>query len=158
MKYGKWRKKERIKIRKEERNWDELRLALLTRLTQRYSARLWAGWSGIRVPEEAGTFSLYHGVQTASGAHPASYPMGTRSSFSEDKAAEAWSWPHSPPSNAEVKEWVQLYLHFPQYTFMASCLVKSRGTTLPLPCLPFGVERNDGLSRGTCRRSEISYL
>jgi hypothetical protein len=26
-------------------------------------------------------------------AHPASYPMGTRSSFHGDKAAGAWSWP-----------------------------------------------------------------
>jgi hypothetical protein len=27
------------------------------------------------------------------GAHPASYPMGTRGSFPEDKAVGAWSWP-----------------------------------------------------------------
>jgi hypothetical protein len=39
---------------------------------------------------------------------------------------------HSPPSSAEVKEWVDLYLH-PQYAFMAWCLVRgSTGTTLPL--------------------------
>jgi hypothetical protein len=30
---------------------------------------------------EAGNFSLHHCVQTNSGAHPASYPMGTRSPF-----------------------------------------------------------------------------
>jgi hypothetical protein len=32
---------------------------------------------------------------------------------------------HSPPSSAEVKEHVELYLHS-QYTFMALCLVKHR--------------------------------
>jgi hypothetical protein len=30
---------------------------------------------------------------TASGTHPASYAMGTRSYFSGGKAAGAWSWP-----------------------------------------------------------------
>jgi hypothetical protein len=33
---------------------------------------------------------------------------------------------HSPPSSAEVKECMELYLHFPQYAFMAWCLVKHR--------------------------------
>jgi len=40
-----------------------------------------------------GNFSLHHRIQTASGAHPASYPMGTRGSFPGIKAARAWSWP-----------------------------------------------------------------
>jgi len=31
-------------------------------------------------------------VQTGSGAHPASYPMGTRGSFPRGKAAGAWRW------------------------------------------------------------------
>jgi hypothetical protein len=31
---------------------------------------------------------------------------------------------HSPPSSAEVKEWVELYLHYPQYAFMAWCSVR----------------------------------
>jgi hypothetical protein len=40
---------------------------------------------------------------------------------------------HSPPSGAEVKEWVELYLHSPN-SFMAWCSVRgSTGTTLPLP-------------------------
>jgi hypothetical protein len=34
-------------------------------------------------------FSLRHRVQTGSGAKPASYPMGTRGSFPEGKAAGA---------------------------------------------------------------------
>jgi hypothetical protein len=31
--------------------------------------------------------------QNGSGAHPASYPIRTKGSFSEGKAAGAWSWP-----------------------------------------------------------------
>jgi hypothetical protein len=36
---------------------------------------------------EAGNFSLHHRFQNGSGAHPASYPMGTRGFFPEGKAA-----------------------------------------------------------------------
>jgi hypothetical protein len=41
----------------------------------------------------AGNFSLHHHVQNSSGAHPASYPMGTRGSFPGGKAAGVWSLP-----------------------------------------------------------------
>jgi hypothetical protein len=41
----------------------------------------------------AGNFSLCHCVQTSSGAHPASYPMGTWGSFPRGKVARVWSWP-----------------------------------------------------------------
>jgi hypothetical protein len=51
---------------------------------------------GVRIPGggggKAGNFSR-HRVQTGSGAHPASYPMGTAGSFPAGKAAGAWSWP-----------------------------------------------------------------
>jgi hypothetical protein len=47
--------------------------------------------SWFRFPEGAGTFSLHHRVQNVSGAHPASYPMGTRVSFPGGKAAGACS-------------------------------------------------------------------
>jgi hypothetical protein len=46
-----------------------------------------AGLSGVRVPAGAGNFSLHHRIQTGSGAHPASYPMGTRGCFPGGKAA-----------------------------------------------------------------------
>jgi hypothetical protein len=46
-----------------------------------YSSELRAGWSGVRVTTGPGNFSLHHRVQTGSGAHAASYPMGTRGSF-----------------------------------------------------------------------------
>jgi hypothetical protein len=43
--------------------------------------------SRVRFPAGAGNFSLHHHVQDGSGAHPASYPMGTRGSFPGGKAA-----------------------------------------------------------------------
>jgi hypothetical protein len=47
------------------------------------------GVSRVRFPARAGNFSLHHRVQNGSGAHPASYPMGTRGSFPGGKAAGA---------------------------------------------------------------------
>jgi hypothetical protein len=60
-------------------------------IAQWYSAGLRTGWSRVRVPEAVGNFSLHHYVQTDSGAHPASYPMGTMGSFPGAKADGAWS-------------------------------------------------------------------
>jgi hypothetical protein len=51
--------------------------------------RLDDGGSRVRFPVGVGNFSLHHHVQNGSGAHPASYPMGTRGSFLGGKAAEA---------------------------------------------------------------------
>jgi hypothetical protein len=45
--------------------------------------------SGVQFPAGAGNFSLHHHVQNGSGAHPASYPMGTKGSFPGGKAAGA---------------------------------------------------------------------
>jgi hypothetical protein len=45
--------------------------------------------SMVRFPAGAGNFSLHHRVQNGSGAHRASYPMGTKGSFPGGKAAEA---------------------------------------------------------------------
>jgi hypothetical protein len=59
--------------------------------------------SRVRFSEGAGNFSLHHSVQNASGAHPASYPMGTRGSFPGVKRPRREA-DHSPPSSAEVKE------------------------------------------------------
>jgi hypothetical protein len=45
---------------------------------------------GVRFPAGEGrNFSLRHRVQTGSGAHPASYPMGTRDFFLGGEAAGA---------------------------------------------------------------------
>jgi hypothetical protein len=55
---------------------------------------------------------LHHRVQNGSGAHSASYPMGTSGSFPGGKSAGREA-EHSPPSSAEVKECVELYFHSP---------------------------------------------
>jgi hypothetical protein len=61
------------------------------------------GGSRVRFPAGAGNFSLHHRVQTGSGAHPASYPMGTRA-LSLGVKRLGREADHSPPSSVEVKE------------------------------------------------------
>jgi hypothetical protein len=56
---------------------------------------------------EDGTFS-----RRADPEFPAFYVTGTRGSFPGVKRPGREA-DHSPPSSAEVKEWVELYLHFP---------------------------------------------
>jgi len=56
-----------------------------------------------------GVFSLCHYVQTGSGAHPASCPLGTRGSYPRVKC----------PGHGDVPL-------FPQYVFMVQCLVKHK--------------------------------
>jgi hypothetical protein len=43
----------------------------------------------VRFPAGAGNFSFHYRVQNGSGAHPASYPMGTTVSFPRGKAVGA---------------------------------------------------------------------
>jgi hypothetical protein len=57
----------------------------------------------VRFPAEAEDFSSSLCVQTGSGAHPASHPMGTGGSFPGGKARPRRDADHSPPSSAEVK-------------------------------------------------------
>jgi hypothetical protein len=59
--------------------------------------------SRVQFPAVAGNFSLHYRLQNGCGAHPASYPMGTKGSFHGGKAAGCEA-DHSPLSNAEVKE------------------------------------------------------
>jgi hypothetical protein len=42
-------------------------------------------------------------LQTGSGAHPASCPMGTEGSFPRGKARPGRDADHSPPSSTDVK-------------------------------------------------------
>jgi hypothetical protein len=58
----------------------------------------------------AGNISFHHRVEYGCGAHPASYPVGTRDSFPGVKRPGREA-DHSLPSSAEVKESVELYLH-----------------------------------------------
>jgi hypothetical protein len=53
-------------------------------------------------------------VQTGSGAHPASCPMGTGSLLLGVKRGQGRDADHSPPSSAEVKNEQELYLFSPQ--------------------------------------------
>jgi hypothetical protein len=70
--------------------------------------------SRVRFPEWAGNFSLHHQVENGSGAHPASYPVGTRGfSLGAGVKRSGREADRSPPSSAEVKEWVALYIHSP---------------------------------------------
>jgi hypothetical protein len=58
------------------------------------------GWTiGVRSPARAKDFPFSPCIQTGSGAHPASYPMGTE----RGKARPGREADHSPPSSAEVK-------------------------------------------------------
>jgi hypothetical protein len=66
--------------------------------------------SRVRFPVGAGNFSLHQRVQKGSGAHPASYAMCNTSSFPGIKRPGREA-DHSPSSNAEVKECVELYLY-----------------------------------------------
>jgi hypothetical protein len=65
------------------------------------------------IPDRAEDFSSSPCVQTGSGAHAASYPMGTGGSFPGGKARPGRDADHSPPSTAEVKN-KKLYLLPPQ--------------------------------------------
>jgi hypothetical protein len=56
-------------------------------------------WEGFSAP-----------VQTGPGAHPASYTMGT-GSFRGGGSVRGLALSHPPPSRAEVKERVELYLY-----------------------------------------------
>jgi hypothetical protein len=65
-----------------------------------YSAGLRDGWLGGSIP--GWEFSLHHRLHTGSGAHPASYTMNTRGSFSGVKRPGREAY-RPPPSSAEVK-------------------------------------------------------
>jgi hypothetical protein len=58
---------------------------------------------GVRFPVGAKDFSSILCVQTGSGAHPASGPMGTGGPFPGAKEQPERDADHSAPSNADVK-------------------------------------------------------
>jgi hypothetical protein len=59
--------------------------------------------TGVRSPAGAKDFSFSLCVHTGSGAHPASYSVGTRGPFLEGKVWPGRDADHSAPSSAEVK-------------------------------------------------------
>jgi hypothetical protein len=68
-------------------------------------------------PGRGWEFSPHHRVQTGSGAHSASYPVGTRGSFLGVKLPGREA-DHSPPYSAEVKM-CGVIPPLPQYAFIA---------------------------------------
>jgi len=62
----------------------------------------------------------------------ASYPMSTRDSFPGVKRPGREA-DHSPSSIVQVKECVELYLHFPIRLHALVLSLKNTGTTVPLP-------------------------
>jgi hypothetical protein len=75
------------------------------------------------------SFSLLQSIQTCSGAHQASYPMGIRaiSAGVKQPGREA---DHSPPSSSKVKM-VELNLHSAIHLHGIVLNELSAGTTLP---------------------------
>jgi hypothetical protein len=68
--------------------------------------------SRVRFPAGPGNFSLHHRLRNGSKAHPPpiQWVSGALSLGLKRPGREA---DHSPPSTAEVKECVELYLHSP---------------------------------------------
>jgi hypothetical protein len=81
---------------------------------------------GVRVLAGAGSFSLHDNFQTDSRAPHSLLSNGYRGLFPLGVKRPGREADHSPPSSAEVKEWVKLYLHS-QYASMAWCSVKAQG-------------------------------
>jgi hypothetical protein len=68
--------------------------------------------SRVRFPAGGGDFSLRRRIQNGFWTHPASYPGGISVSDPRVKRPGREA-DHSPPSSAEVKECVELYIHSP---------------------------------------------
>jgi hypothetical protein len=71
---------------------------------------------GVRVPVGSKIY-LLQVVRTGSGAHPASYSMGTKGFFPEEQRPGREA-DHLPPSSAEVKK-TRIYTSTSPYAFMA---------------------------------------
>jgi hypothetical protein len=84
-----------------------------------WGSRVWFRGGG------AGDFSLQYRVQSGSGAHPTSYPMGTRGSFPGGKSG--WGVKLTTQLLLVLRSKMRgAILPLPQYVFMAWCLVKHR--------------------------------
>jgi hypothetical protein len=88
------------------------------------------GGQGVGVGTPAGARFFLHVVQTSSGTHSASYPMGTGGSFSGRKATGALSRPLTF-NKCRSQEYVDLYVHFPTRLHGVVLNQLRTGTTLP---------------------------
>jgi hypothetical protein len=99
---------------------------IAARISQRYSAGLRAGWMRIRVPAgELGIFLFTTASRQALGPTqppmqwgPEALSLGTKRPGREAD--------HSPPSSAEIKECVELYLHSPNKPSWRGAQLKHR--------------------------------
>jgi hypothetical protein len=71
-------------------------------IAQWYNVRLGLDGRGLESWRGLGIFPHRRRVQTVSGAHPASYPVGTRALSLGIKRPEHEA-DHSPPSSADIK-------------------------------------------------------
>jgi hypothetical protein len=110
--------------------------------------------SRVRFPAGAGNFSLHHRVQNGSGAHPASYSVGTMGSFPGSKAAGAWSWPVTS-IYCRGRRMCGAIHPLRQYAFIVLCSVKKAQEQIILLLLVFlfiycGYDGTDSISRYYC--------
>ena len=77
----------------------------------RYSDSLRAGRSVERIPVRGGGCEFFPSIQTGTGAHPASYTMGTGSFLGVKRPGRGAD--HPPPSKRRAHERVGLYLYSP---------------------------------------------
>jgi hypothetical protein len=89
----------KVALRVDERTFGMLEVCRFSRkiifvsiITELRGGRPW-----LNSRQGQGFFSPLHRVQTGSGVHSASYPMGAGGSYPGGKAAVAWSWPHLHP-------------------------------------------------------------
>jgi hypothetical protein len=89
-------------------------------IAQWYSAGLWAGWSRVRVPEEAGNFFFTTASRSAMGPNqpPTQWVPGALSLGVKRPGPEA---DHSPPPRSRMCEAIP---PLPHYAFKAWCSVK----------------------------------
>jgi hypothetical protein len=102
-----------IKVSVSNGSWDSS-ASIVTKL--RAGRSVFDSW------QKQGFFSLRHCVQTSSGAHPASSPIGTWWFSPAVKRPEREAG-NSSSLSAEVKT-TWSYTSTPQYFFMAWCLIK----------------------------------
>jgi len=81
---------------------------------------------GVPFPSGAGNFYLHHHVQTGSGAHPASHPMGTMGSFPGGVKRPGREADHTA-INCRDQECVELYFHSPIRIHGAVLRVEAQG-------------------------------
>jgi hypothetical protein len=84
----------------------------------RYSNWLQAGLPRGRILSPSRVKSFLHFIQTSSGAHPASYPMGMGGFSPGGVKRQGPEADHSPPASAMDKK-IWIYTFVPPYAFMA---------------------------------------